>query len=131
MRTALYIASILVASSQALSLEKFSPDTGAPIPICNGANDGQCTEANDVVVHRVRRPHKRAAKGDPDFPAQEANDKSHGSLVQFYQPTCTDAITTECQPVCNEGQTTGCTENRTPDAPREGRFDSRRIYKQW
>ena len=54
--------------------EKFDPSTGAPIPICNGANTGDCTEADEVVVHRLRRPHKRAEKGDPDWEAQEAAD---------------------------------------------------------
>jgi hypothetical protein len=43
------------------------PTTGAPIPICNGANEGKCTEADEVVKHRLRRPFKRAAPGDPDY----------------------------------------------------------------
>ena len=51
------------------------PESGAPIPICNGANAGACTEADEVVKNRLRRPHKRAAPGDPDYPAQEAADK--------------------------------------------------------
>ena len=51
------------------------PETGAPIPICNGANKGACTEADEVVKKRLRRPHKRAAEGDPDFADQEKADK--------------------------------------------------------
>ena len=41
--------------------------TGAPIAICNGANAGHCTEADEVVKHKVRRAGKRAAPGDPDY----------------------------------------------------------------
>ena len=50
---------------------------GAPIHICNGANAGNCTEACVVNTHRVRIPHKRAAEGDPDYPAQEAQDAAN------------------------------------------------------
>ena len=32
--------------------------TGEVIAICNGANDGHCTEADEVVKHRLRRPGK-------------------------------------------------------------------------
>jgi len=41
--------------------------TGGAIAICNGYNNGHCTEAADVVRHRLRRPFKRAAPGDPDY----------------------------------------------------------------
>ena len=41
--------------------------TGSAIAICNGLNNGHCTEAADVVRHRLRRPGKRAAPGDPDY----------------------------------------------------------------
>ena len=64
------IAAFLVLSSQAVLLQH--PSTGDPIPICNGANSSNCTEADEVVKHRTRRPHKRAAPGDPDYAAQEA-----------------------------------------------------------
>jgi len=41
--------------------------TGAAIAICNGLNQGHCTEADEVVKHRLRRPFKQAAIGDPDY----------------------------------------------------------------
>jgi len=41
--------------------------TGPAIPICNGRNPENCTEANEVVKRRLRRPGKRASKGDPDW----------------------------------------------------------------
>lgn len=44
-----------------------SNGTGRAIAICNGANEGHCTEASEVVKHRIRRPGKRAAPGDPDY----------------------------------------------------------------
>ena len=31
------------------------PSTGDAIAICNGANVGHCTEADEVVKHRLRR----------------------------------------------------------------------------
>ena len=52
------------------------PRHGDAIPICNGANAADCTEADEVVKHRLRRPNKRAGPGDPDFAAQEAADKA-------------------------------------------------------
>ena len=60
----------LIASASAINMKH--PSTGAPIPICNGANSADCTEADVVVKHRIRRPHKKAAPGDPDYKAQEA-----------------------------------------------------------
>jgi hypothetical protein len=44
-----------------------SNGTGESIAICNGMNTGHCTEAAEVVKHRLRRPGKRAAPGDPDY----------------------------------------------------------------
>ena len=43
------------------------PTTGDAIPICYGGNDGHCTEASEVVKHRLRRPGKMAGPGDPDY----------------------------------------------------------------
>ena len=53
--------------SQAVTLNHATPDTGAAIPICTGANSGKCTEADEVVVKKLRRAGKRAADGDPDY----------------------------------------------------------------
>ena len=73
--TKVIILATFLASSQAV---RFMPaqtltqdhTTGDIIPICNGANEGACTEADDVVIHHVRRdPSKRAAKGDEDWDA--------------------------------------------------------------
>ena len=44
-----------------------SPTTGEAIAICNGTNDGHCSEADEVVMHRLRRPGKQPAVGDPDY----------------------------------------------------------------
>ena len=59
----------LVATSQAILLQKGGIETGDPIPICNGANSSNCTEADEVVKHRRRRPHKQPAPGDSDYKA--------------------------------------------------------------
>ena len=65
-----FAIAMLFASTEAHRLNH--PSSGAPIPICNGANSNDCTEADVVVQHRIRRPHKRAAPGDPDYAAQQA-----------------------------------------------------------
>ena len=69
-----FVIAAVVAFTQAVKLEKQDLSTGPPIPICNGMNAGNCTEADVVVVNAIRRPNKRAAKGDKDFAAQEAAD---------------------------------------------------------
>ena len=58
MKFTLAIAALLV-SVNAVTLRQMDPSTGAPIPICNGANSSQCTEADEVVKHRVARPFKK------------------------------------------------------------------------
>ena len=68
------ILAAFLASSQAVRInpgQSLTQDhtTGPAIPICNGANAGACTEADDVVIHNYRRDGKRAAKGDPDWKA--------------------------------------------------------------
>jgi len=40
-------------------------------------------------------------------------------------PTCTDRHTVNCQPVCTESQTTGCTESRTPTSLPMNTWDHR------
>ena len=78
MKFGFVLAALFMATTDAATIQKNDRSTGAPIPICNGANSHDCTEASVVVQHRVRRPHKRAAPGDPDFAAQEAADKARG-----------------------------------------------------
>ena len=62
--------------TQAVTYKTATPDTGATIPICNGANAGRCTEADSVVVKKLRRAGKRAAPGDPDYDAQSSSDSN-------------------------------------------------------
>ena len=72
------VIAALLASSQAVLLQHHTHShdlsTGNPIPICNGANSGNCVEADEVVKHRLRRPHKRAGPNDADWAAQEKAD---------------------------------------------------------
>mgnify|MGYP001060097367 CR=1 FL=1 len=62
-----FTIALFLSSASALNLQKLDPAHGEPIAICNGAIQGSCTEAEDVVKHRLRRAYKRAAPGDPDF----------------------------------------------------------------
>ena len=71
-----FVVAALFAVASAHKLGKEDRTTGDPIPICNGANSSNCVEASVVIQKRIRRPHKRAAPGDPDFAAQEAADKA-------------------------------------------------------
>lgn len=52
--------------------------TGPAIAICNGLNEGHCTEAEEVVKHRLRRPFKQPAIGDPDY----VDDSKPDSKIQ-------------------------------------------------
>ena len=71
-----FVIAALVFTAQSVTLQKSAQDlsTGNPIPICNGMNSGNCTEADVVVVNRLRRDHKRAAPGDADFEDQQKAD---------------------------------------------------------
>ena len=81
MKFTFVIAALFLSATQAVMLQKESPDTGAPIPICNGANSHNCVEADVVVKHIYRRPFKRAASGDPDFADQEKADDARAGKV--------------------------------------------------
>jgi len=88
-----------------------------PLPQCNGTN-------GHPGVDCVARPlptcgpvygglpgrdcELRTGPAPPGAPALVELRKS----VQI--PTCTDRHTVNCQPVCSESETTGCTESRTP-----------------
>ena len=78
MKFNLFILATYIATSQSVQINDVklsqTPETGAAIPICNGANAGSCTTADDVVKNKLRRAGKRAAPGDPDFAKQDATD---------------------------------------------------------
>merc|ERR1712032_883716 len=63
------------------------PSTGPSIAICNGGNDGACTEAEDVVLHTLRRPGRMAGPGDPDdIPEVKHRDEYPAILFQAPNP---------------------------------------------
>jgi hypothetical protein len=105
------IATLLV-SANAVLLQKHHhhPNTGDIIPICNGANSGNCTEANEVVKHKVRRPHKRATEGAPDWEDQVAADKARMGGKSLAQRQAYDPSTGEVIPVCNGANDGNCME---------------------
>ena len=53
----------------ALQLDAEDYSTGEPIPICNGANQNNCTEASEVIIKARRRRGKVPAIGDSDYKA--------------------------------------------------------------
>ena len=57
------------------------PSTGPAIAICNGGNDGRCTEAEDVVMHTLRRPGRKAGPGDPDEIMELNKKDSHPAIL--------------------------------------------------
>ena len=129
----------LLVSANAISLDKVDPSTGAVINICNGANAGNCVTAEEVNTKKLRRPYKRAAPGDPDYEAQEKADAARKPVItgvlaqkndgtQKKLPTCDKFTTTNCQPVCSETLTVGCTEARTPNAPDPLRYGGLGTY---
>ena len=58
------------------------PSTGPAIAICNGGNDGACTEAEDVVLHTLRRPGRMAGRGDPDEVVELPKRDLHPAIVR-------------------------------------------------
>ena len=44
-------------------------------------------------------------------------------------PTCSERITTNCQPGCSETLTRGCTETAAPEPPRRDRFEGNQTFK--
>ena len=73
--------------------------------------------AEDITMkgdkfHYVQRPEVLAQNGQA-----------------YYLPTCTETYTTNCQPVCDEGTTVGCTEARTPIPPTKDRFEGKYTWK--
>ena len=113
MKFATILAAIaIVGNATLLQRHHKDPSTGAPIPICNGANTGNCMEASEVVKHAVRRPHKRASPGAPDWAEQEAADKlraGNKSLAQKHHHH-KDPSTGAVIPICNGANTGNCTE---------------------
>ena len=135
-----FAIAMLLAAVSAIQLEKMDLSTGKPINVCNGLNDGDCENAASINKKKVRRAHKRAAPGDPDYAAQEAADakmmaSKWKSLSQKGLPTCTERITTNCQPVCTSTETRGCTEASSPIPPQlenhhQNRYEGARPYNQ-
>lgn len=72
------ILALFLSTAAAVRLE--GNGTGPPIPICNGANTGHCVEADWVVQHRVRRPHKRAGPGEVGRIEQDIADSKMAYL---------------------------------------------------
>ena len=96
------------------------------------------TNAVDMPRRAVHPPSKenrvQFAEGMSDedvdtyqFFSQSAAPESVGALSQL--PTCDKFETWNCQPVCTESLTTGCTEARTPNAPFRDRYEGRRTFK--
>ena len=90
---------------------------------------------NAVTLEKVKIPSKEKrvqfAEGmtDDDVDGYDffAQQKAPESMAQL--PTCDKFETWNCQPVCTESLTTGCTEARTPNAPNRDRYEGRRTFK--
>ena len=64
------------------SMLQLDPASGPAIAICNGGNDGACTEAEDVVLHTLRRPGRMAGPGDPDdIPETETKPERNPAIL--------------------------------------------------
>ena len=79
----------------------------------NGDEDlGEDITMKGDKFHYVQRPQVLAQNGQ-----------------SYYLPTCTETYTTNCQPVCDENNTVGCTEARTPVPPTRDRFEGKYTWK--
>ena len=50
-------------------------------------------------------------------------------LHQKQEPTCTERITRNCQPIYTESLTRGCTEAPAPEPPQRNRFEGKYTFK--
>jgi len=91
---------------RAASLATRKAATG--IQICNGTNSNNCIEPEQLDQQLV------------------ALTMENGST---YVVTCNDRQQEDCQPVCTETLTTGCTEARTPIWPSADRFEGKYTFK--
>jgi len=92
-------------------------DGRAPIQICNGFNSNDCVEPEALKPARETAPEA----ANLSFVRME-----NGSS---FPVTCTDRQQEDCQPVCTESLTTGCTEARTPNRPTQDRFEGKYTHK--
>jgi hypothetical protein len=92
------------------------------LPICNGSNGGpdgtSCRPFGAKRFFSLVTEDELAA----DEMAQLSN--SNGYVV-----TCTDRQQEDCQQVCTETLTVGCTEARTPNWPSADRHEGKYTHK--
>merc|ERR1719327_316441 len=107
----LVIAAALFAATNAVTLEKVKiPSKEKRVQFAEGMTD------DDVDGY--------------DFFAQQKAAEGNAAPESMAQlPTCDKFETWNCQPVCTESLTTGCTEARTPNAPYRDRYEGRRTFK--
>jgi len=96
---------------------------GTPeIPECTGLNGDRKGAGVDC---------RQIGRYNGPWPVTDDVQLKHIGLIQSSNqlPTCDQWITTNCQPVCTRDQTTGCTEERTPEPPRRDRFEGKWTHK--
>jgi hypothetical protein len=103
-------------SGLAASLVQEPNPTGAPIAICNGTNSHNCIEPEQLT-----RP-----VAAPVESSLVTLTMTNGST---YVVTCSDRQQEDCQPVCTESLSRGCTEARTPNWPSQDRFEGKYTHK--
>ena len=89
------------------------------------------------IIHPSRENRVQFAEGMTDddvdgydfFAKQRAAEQNGAPESMAQLPTCDKFETWNCQPVCTESLTTGCTEARTPNAPVRDRYEGRRTFK--
>uniref|UniRef100_A0A7S3MY78 Uncharacterized protein n=1 Tax=Strombidium inclinatum TaxID=197538 RepID=A0A7S3MY78_9SPIT len=113
------LAFVALASAKSIK-QKDSPD---------------CPESTQVFSYNERKPaaagfsqvrFASGMNGDEDLGEDITMKGDHFHYNQL--PTCSETVTTACQPVCTESLTTGCTEARTPVPPQRERFEGARTF---
>jgi hypothetical protein len=95
------------------------PSGGNPTQICNGTNTGHCIEADDFI-------NSKRNSAVPEDTGLTVLQMTNGSQ---YVVTCSDRQQEDCQPVCTESLSRGCTEARTPNWPSQDRFEGKYTHK--
>ena len=106
----MYKFTLFVASTMAIQLADPS------WPVCNGTNGPNCRPDTDDLHQHKALPICNGTNGPNCRPDDD-------DLVQL--PTCSPTITENCQPVCDEVNTVGCTESSAPIPPPRDRFEGK------
>ena len=97
----------------------------------NGDEDlGQDIIMKGEKFHYNQLPPCNGTNGKPGVDCEKPGSLTQmGSKLSWMLPTCDKFVTENCQPVCTESETTGCTEASAGIEPPRDRFEGKYTHK--